>query len=137
LAWRRSTALESALEAAFELGNPAKIDELLAIIEQAPPGLLTSSLRAIGAHFAARRSALQLDAATAAAGFVAAAGLEREAGRAFELAVVQLEHAEWLAREGRTDDAEPLAAEAREIFERLRATPYLERVDRLPVGATA
>ena len=48
-----------------------------------------------------------------------------------------LEHAEWLAGEGRIEEAEPLAAEAREIFERLRATPYLERLDRLPVPATA
>ena len=36
-----------------------------------------------------------------------------------------------LAGEGRLEEAEPLAAEAREIFERLRATPYLERLDRL------
>jgi hypothetical protein len=35
----------------------------------------------------------------------------------------------------RIEEAEPLAAEAREIFERLRATPYVERVDRLPTGA--
>jgi hypothetical protein len=47
-----------------------------------------------------------------------------------------LEHAEWLAGDGRGQEADPLAAEAREIFERLRATPYIERLDRLPVGAT-
>jgi hypothetical protein len=52
----------------------------------------------------------------------------------FELAVVLLEHAEWLAGEGRLEEAEPLAAEARAIFERLRARPYLERLDGLPAG---
>ena len=33
--------------------------------------------------------------------------------------------------EGRFDEAQPLLDEARAIFERLRATPWLERVDRV------
>ena len=53
----------------------------------------------------------------------------------FYLAVVQLEHAELLAPTGRADECGPLLTEAREIFERLRATPWLERVDALGVGA--
>ena len=53
----------------------------------------------------------------------------------FYLAVVLLEHAELLAASGRAEECEPLLAEAREIFERLRATPWLERVDALGVGA--
>ena len=39
---------------------------------------------------------------------------------------------EWLAGDGRVDEVEGLAAEAREIFERLRANPYLERLASLP-----
>jgi hypothetical protein len=39
-----------------------------------------------------------------------------------------LEHGEWLAERGHDDDAEPLLAEARAIFERLKARPWLERV---------
>ena len=78
-------------------------------------------MRAIGAHFGARRAALHQDAATAAAGFAAAARICQEAEATFALAEVLLEHAEWLAGEGRIDEAAPLAAEAREIFERLRA----------------
>ena len=80
---------------------------------------------------------LRGDGETAGAGFPAAARLLREIEFPFELAVVLLDHAEWLAGEGRVEEAAPLAAEAREIFERLRATPYLERLDRLPVAATA
>jgi hypothetical protein len=130
-------ALMRGLEAAFELGDDAKIDELLAIIEQTPPGQMSPPLRALGARFGARRAARQGDGATADAGFDAAAAILREMEWPFDLAVVLLEHAEWLASEGRLDEAAPLAAEAREIFERLRATPYIERVDRLPVGAAA
>ena len=57
----------------------------------------------------------------------------------FYLAVTQLEHAEWLAAQGASDEAEPLLAEAREIFERLEAAPWLERAGegRQPRAGTA
>ena len=49
----------------------------------------------------------------------------------------QLEHGEWLAAQGRAEEAEPLFAEAREIFERLEAKPWLERVEAVaPLVAT-
>jgi len=48
-------------------------------------------------------------------------------GLVFLLASTQLDHAEWLVSVGRGDDAQPLVAEARETFDRLRATPWLER----------
>ena len=126
-----------ALEAAFALGDDAKADELLAIVEHLPPGELNPFLRATGARFTAQRAARDGDGATAMAGFSAAARIFREIEYSFDLAVVVLEQAEWLAGEGRIDEAASLAAEARAIFERLRATPYLERVDRLPTGSLA
>ena len=53
----------------------------------------------------------------------------------FHLAVVLLEHGEWLTAQGRRGDAEPFLAEARETFERLGAKPWLERADgQLPAG---
>ena len=59
--------------------------------------------------------------------FVSAAALFREFGMVFHLAVTELEHGEWLAAQGRRDEAEPLLAEAREIFEQLEAAPWTER----------
>ena len=53
----------------------------------------------------------------------------------FYLAVVELEHAELLAAAGRLDECEPLALEAREIFDELRAAPWLERANALSVDA--
>ena len=126
-----------ALEAAFVLGDEAKVDDLLALVEHLPPGESTPSLRAVGARFSARRATLQGDSQTAAAGFLAAARIFREIEMPFELAIVQLEHAEWLAGEGRLEEVVPLIDDAREIFERLRATPYLERLEQLPLVATA
>ena len=135
--WTRTAGLEAGLEVAAALGDAEKVDELLSLIESAPPGHLTPYLRALGARFGARRAALQGDSPTASTGFVAAAELFREMERPFDIAVVQLEHAEWLASEGRPEEANEQAREAREIFERLRATPWLERLDRISMVLSA
>ena len=63
--------------------------------------------------------------------FKAAAGGFREYGIPFWLAVTQLEHAESQAASSRADEAARLVEEAREIFTRLGATPWLERADAL------
>jgi hypothetical protein len=59
-----------------------------------------------------------------------ATGLFRELALPFYLGVTQLEHGEWLATQGRVDEAEPLLTEAREAFEHLEARPWLERAAR-------
>jgi class 3 adenylate cyclase/tetratricopeptide (TPR) repeat protein len=127
-------ALEHALVAAFALGARAKADEFLGIVEGLSPGALTPFLRALGARFSARRAALDGDDATAHAAFLAAAGIFREMETSFDLAVVRLEHAEWLAANGRASEAEPLLDEARATFERLRAAPWLERLEALELS---
>ena len=48
----------------------------------------------------------------------------------FWKAVVSTELAEWLMGQGRDTEAAPLVVEARATFERLRATPWLERLDK-------
>ena len=47
------------------------------------------------------------------------------------IASALIDHAEWLVDRCQVEEAVPLATEAREIFERLRAKPKLERVERL------
>lgn len=69
--------------------------------------------------------------------FKGAAGLFRELATPFYLGATELEYGEWLVAQERADEAEPLLAEAREIFERLEAKPWLERVDAVaPLVAT-
>ena len=51
-----------------------------------------------------------------------------------QAARVQTEHAEWLVSEGRAEEAAALLAEARPVFERLKAQPWLERCDALGIG---
>jgi hypothetical protein len=52
-------------------------------------------------------------------------------GVPFWMAVTLLEYAEWLTGQGRADDATSSLTEAREIFERLEARPWLERLERM------
>jgi tetratricopeptide (TPR) repeat protein len=113
------------IEAAIELGDSTAARELLATLASLPKGHRPPYLEAQAARFEARLAGSD---ASAERGFLLAAPLFRELEVPFWLAVTLLEHAEWRARTGRASDAEPLLAEAREIFERLEATPWLERV---------
>jgi len=61
----------------------------------------------------------------------ASRGLFQELAVPFHLAVTRLEHGEWLAVEGRAEEAEPLLVEAREVFERLEARRWLDRIARV------
>lgn len=131
------SALVAGLEAAFALGDESKADELLSVIDGLPLGELTPHLRAVGARFGAHRAATRGDGEAASAGFSAAARIFEEIERPFDLAVVRLEHAEWLAEYGRFEDPEPLLEEACGIFERLGATPWLERLATVEVGQPA
>jgi tetratricopeptide (TPR) repeat protein len=128
---RIKRALVEALEAAFALGDQEKVEELLGGLEALRPGELTPFIRAQRARFRARLDAAQDRDERVDDDFRGAAAIFREFGFAFYLAVTQLEHAEWLIAQRREDEAEPLRAEARETFEALEATPWLERAGRL------
>jgi len=121
--------LVEALEAAFELGDGAKVGELLGHIEALRPGEVTPYLRAQGARFAARLAALRGEHDRVEPGLAAAISAFRELSMPFHVAMTQLELGEWLVSQDRGDDAAPILLEAREVFERLGARPWVERVD--------
>jgi class 3 adenylate cyclase/tetratricopeptide (TPR) repeat protein len=137
---RAAEALVEAAEAAFALGDTAQVERLLEEARQARPVELTQYLEAQIARMRGRLAAEQGDPESAGQAFKQAAALFRELATPFWLAVTQVEEGDWLSAQGRSDDAAPLLGEAREIFERLRARPWLERVARLaapePVEAT-
>ena len=119
-------AIVEAIEAAIALGELATADELVASIEAVSPGLRSPYLSAQALRFRARLAA---SSDVAVAGFEAAAGHFRELGVVFWLGVTLLEHGE-LTRDT------SLLDEAREIFERLEAQPWLERLESAaPSGA--
>jgi hypothetical protein len=109
----------------------AAAERLVGIVESLKPGELTPFLRANGRRFRASIDIRRGSTAGVDERFRAAALEFRELGIPFWLAMTLLEHAEWLTREGRTTDAAPVLAEAREIFERMGARPWMERAERL------
>jgi class 3 adenylate cyclase/tetratricopeptide (TPR) repeat protein len=111
-----------ALDAAFALGERAQAEEIVTDILARPHGLRPPYLEAQALRFRAR-----LDASEA--GFAAAEAAFRTLEMPFWVAVTLLENAELLVQEGRGGEAEPLLAEAKETFGRLRATPWLERTE--------
>jgi class 3 adenylate cyclase/tetratricopeptide (TPR) repeat protein len=120
----KKLAFVEALEAAFECGDSDRLEELLVMIESLRPGERPPLLDAHARRFRAKLSGDE-------AGFEAAASRFRKLEMPFWLAVTELEHAERLLELGQVADAEPLLAEAREIFARLEARPWLERATAL------
>jgi tetratricopeptide (TPR) repeat protein len=131
-AYANDGALE-AIEIALELGDVPGAAERLARLDALPPVKLVPLLDAQRTRLRARLAVQTGDAAEAEVRFKAATAHMRELDLPFHLAVAQVEQAEWLAADGRSEDAAALVAEARETFERLGATPWLERAER--VGA--
>jgi class 3 adenylate cyclase/tetratricopeptide (TPR) repeat protein len=120
------------LEAAAGIDDPAALRELLAGLDELRPGELTRSLRAQQARLRSR-----LPEHDAESELAAAERLFRELEAPFDLAVVQLEHAEHLEAQGRAEEAAALLAEARETFARLGAAPWLDRARRVAAGVAA
>lgn len=115
-------------EAALALRDLDRVDALLESVESLPLGRQPQFLRAHTSRFRGRLAALQGEAEEAERGLRGAAGRFREIGVPFYLAVTELELAEWLSENGRTEEAAPHLAEATVIFEQLAAKPWLERV---------
>ena len=129
-------------EAALASGRIDLADEALAADALGLPGT-GPLIHAQATRFRASIGAAKGDEERADESFKQAAAAFREYGTPFYLACTELEHAEWLVEISRPDEAAPLATEAREIFGRLRATPWLERADELaaklpvPVSSTS
>ena len=123
------------VEAALAAGDLAVADEWLSQIEAMRPGEIPPYLRAQALRLRARMAEAQGELGAIEPDFKAAAGLFREIGVPFWLAVTLAEHGEWQSSHGRTEEAETLLTEAGTIFDRLAADPWLERVGRVGLSA--
>jgi hypothetical protein len=116
-----------AVDAALALGDTGRADELLGAVEELAPGVRPPFLEAQAHRFRGRMNHEE-------GHFKTAASIFREYDLPFWLAVTRLEHGEFLIASGRAAEAASLIDEAREIFDRLGAAPWLERLDRAASG---
>jgi class 3 adenylate cyclase/tetratricopeptide (TPR) repeat protein len=121
------------------LGDTSRARELANLVERIPRGKVPQYLHAHVARLRAYLAAQAGDAHAAEASYRRASATFRELGVPLWLGGTLLEYGEWLVAQSRAGDAEPLLAEAREIFERLGAAPWLERVEKVarPAGVPA
>jgi len=126
----------SSMTASLALGDLDEASSIFEVMATTPAGHLHSYMRAYLARFRAALAAARGDAEEAESSFLEATATLGDLRCVFERAVVQTEHHEWLVRDGRGDDEEAreLAAEARRTFERLRATAWLDRLQREDAG---
>ncbi|MGQ0668240.1 MAG: tetratricopeptide repeat protein [Actinomycetota bacterium] len=124
-----------AVEAAFAVEDTGTVERLLGVVDGLPQGRRPQYLDAHSRRFRSRLAASRGESDRVEPGFKNATGMFREMAVPFWMAVTLLEHGEWLVAQGRSDEAKSLLDEAREIFERLRARPWLERLERTGVGA--
>jgi tetratricopeptide (TPR) repeat protein len=130
---RREALVEAGL-AARELGQEDAVTQLIAVVEQLPPASRSPVLRSGAARLAGLLALRAGDHATADERLFAAVRALDGIEAPFVLAQVLLERAELRLALGRRTDAAPLATEASSIFERLRATPWVQRARALPVA---
>jgi class 3 adenylate cyclase/tetratricopeptide (TPR) repeat protein len=122
-------SIAAVIESALALGDLAAVGMIFDQVRSFGPGQLAPFVDAQVARYDAHVAARDGDIAAAEQRFRSSAALLREIGVAFWLAVVLLEHGQWLAGRGNREDSAPLLDEARKIFEGLEAAAWLERFD--------
>ena len=137
--WEFKAGVEVALQAALATDDLQRAETVLARARATSPGELTPNLEgtvaAYGARIEARRGG---DPSLIEEGFRRAEQIFLEIGDPFRRGQHLLAHAEWLATTDRSGEALVIAGDAAEIFRTLRATPWIERAEKLaPVVAVS
>ena len=123
------------LIALASLGDADRLEEALREGSRLPAAQRTLFVSTIEQRFTAALHGLRGETDEAETAFSAAEDGYRKLGLPYHVACTQTEHGEVLAGAGRV--AETLLAEARATFERLGATVWLERVDRVGAAVPA
>ncbi len=121
--------LEDAATAANELHDPQLAIPIGTLLDVIPPGRRTRSVELSRARIRANAAAARGDNDAAADDYATALATARNLSKAALLGPVLVDYGSWLVRTDRVAEAEPLLDEARVIFERMRATRWLERLE--------
>jgi tetratricopeptide (TPR) repeat protein len=133
---RREAFLEAGL-AALELGEEQAVERLIKFVAELPPATRTPLLRSTATRFEGLLALRRGDTKAADERLATAARELQEIEAPFNLAQILLDHAGLLIATEREDEAGSLLSQARSIFERLGAKPWLERADALRPAVAA
>jgi tetratricopeptide (TPR) repeat protein len=120
-------AFEDAATAANDLQDPSLALPFAALLDAIPPGRRPRPVELCRARIRANAAAARGEHDTAAEEFALALATARNLGMAALLGPVLVDYGRWLVQTGRTEEAAPLLEEARMLFERMKATRWLER----------
>jgi tetratricopeptide (TPR) repeat protein len=132
-------SIELACEAAGTAGSMQRdLGALAALLDAVPPARRTRRLEAAVGRARGLAAAANGEEAAAADVFSTALAAARNLGHPPILAPVLVDYGAWLAGAGRVEEAEPLLAEARDLWARMGAVRWLERIDAIaPAAAPA
>jgi class 3 adenylate cyclase/predicted ATPase len=131
-----SFSLELACEAALAANVPGELADVAAPLEGFSQARRTRRLNAALGRARGLVAAAAGDVDAAAEAFTNALAAARNLGHAPTLAPVLVDYGTWLASVDRVAEAEPLLAEARELWQGMGAVRWLERIDTaLPAAA--
>jgi tetratricopeptide (TPR) repeat protein len=128
--------LQSAATLAAAIGDPGLAEQIVSSVETMSPSAHTRAIDSQFHRIRANAAAARGDGAGAAEAFGLALAAARNLGFPPLLGPVLYDYARWLLEDGRADDAAPLLAEARELFAKMGATVWLQRLDEVEPAAT-
>jgi tetratricopeptide (TPR) repeat protein len=120
-------AVEDAATAANDLQDSSLALPVAALLDAIPPARRTRAVELGCARIRANAAAERGEHDTAAEEYALALATARNLGKAALLGPVLVDYGRWLVQTGRTGEAAPLLEEARTLFERMKATRWLER----------
>jgi tetratricopeptide (TPR) repeat protein len=119
---------EDVTTAANDLQDSSLALPVAALLDAIPLARRTRVVELCRARIRANAATVREDHDTAAEEYALALATARNLGKAALLGPVLFDYGRWLVQTGRTEEAAPLLEEARTIFERMKATRWLERV---------
>ena len=135
-----SFVLHHAATAALGAGDAEAAVRLSARFDDLPAARLTRRVEVARARIHGNAAAARGDEEDAARSFAVALGTARNLGQPPELGPVLVDYSRWLVDTGRPEEAAPLLAEARELWVKMGAVVWLERIaeieGRIPAEVT-
>jgi len=125
------TAFNDAATIARDLGDPSLASPFATFAEVAPAAQMTRPVSLGCTRIRGNAAGARGEQDTAADEFAKGLAVGRNLGWSALLAPLLLDYGRWLVETGRAEEAAPLLDEARTLFEGMRATRWLDRLEQV------